>query len=89
MYISTVIEKTRSGSVIQFNDGTWGMDSVKLGDEDDILEASNNLLKIAKDIDEEKTGKPRVSYGCYKNKVAYQMEKWSICCSAMLPEELI
>jgi len=57
---------------------------VKLGDEDDIFEASNNLLKIAKDIDEEKTGKPAFLMVVTKNKVAYQMENGvyvvPLCC---------
>ena len=77
-------KRREADAVIQFNDGTWALIEVKLGDEDDILEASNNLLKIAKDIDEEKTGKPAFLMVVTKNKVAYQMENGvyvvPLCC---------
>ncbi|MDE6242157.1 MAG: hypothetical protein K2M08_07040 [Anaeroplasmataceae bacterium] len=45
-----------------------------MGGEADVLEASNNLLKIASDIDIEKTGKPAFLMVITKNKVAYRMD---------------
>lgn len=61
-------------AVIQFRDGSWALIEVKLGDEADVITASENLLKIASDIDYEKTGKPAFLMVVTKNKVAYQME---------------
>ncbi|MDE6660417.1 MAG: DUF4143 domain-containing protein [Anaeroplasmataceae bacterium] len=67
-------KRREADAVIQFNDGSWALIEVKLGGEDDILEASNNLLKIASDIDIEKTGKPAFLMVVTKNKLAYRME---------------
>ena len=77
-------KKREADAVIQFNDGAWALVEVKLGGEDDILAASNNLIKIAKDIDEEKTGKPAFLMVVTKNKVAKQLENGvyvvPLCC---------
>lgn len=76
--------KTRDGSCPRQGDGSWALIEVKLGGEDDIKEAGNNLLKIAKDIDEEKTGKPAFLMVVTKNRVAYRMENGvyvvPLCC---------
>lgn len=61
-------------AVIQFRDGSWALIEVKLGGEDDIKKASENLLKIASDIDHEKTGKPAFLMVITKNKIAYRMD---------------
>ena len=77
-------KKREADVVIQFNDGSWALIEVKLGGEDDIKEAGNNLLRIAKDIDEEKTGKPAFLMVVTKNRVAYRMENGvyvvPLCC---------
>ena len=56
----------------------------KLGGEDDIRKAADNLIKIADDIDRERTGKPAFLMVVTKNKVAYQMENGvyvvPLCC---------
>ena len=67
-------KKREADAVIQFSDGSWALIEVKLGGEDDIREAGNNLIKIAKDIDTEKTGRPAFLMVVTKNKVAYRME---------------
>lgn len=61
-------------AVIQFEDGSWALLEVKLGGEEDIKTASRNLLKIANDIDYEKTGKPAFLMVVTKNKLAYKMD---------------
>ena len=66
-------KKREADAVIQFSDGSWALVEVKLGNEQDINEASNNLLKIASDIDVNRTGKPAFLMVITKNKVAYQM----------------
>ena len=77
-------KKREADAVIQFNDGTWALVEVKLGGEKDILQASENLLKIAEDIDWQKSGKPAFLMVVTKNKVAYQMENGvyvvPLCC---------
>ena len=77
-------KKREADVVIQFNDGSWALIEVKLGGEDDIAEAGNNLIRIAKDIDEEKTGKPAFLMVVTKNRVAYRMENGvyvvPLCC---------
>ncbi|MBQ6293958.1 MAG: ATP-binding protein [Lachnospiraceae bacterium] len=76
--------KREADAVIQFRDGSWALIEVKLGGEDDILQASKNLLSIAGDIDEEKTGKPAFLMVVTKNKVAYRMKNGvyavPLCC---------
>lgn len=70
--------------VIQFDDGSWALVEVKLGNEEDIIQASNNLINIANDIDYEKTGKPAFLMVVTKNKVAYRMDNGvyvvPLCC---------
>ena len=60
--------------MIQFNDGSWALIEVKLGGEEDIRQASENLIRIAGDIDYERSGKPAFLMVVTKNKIAYQME---------------
>ncbi len=67
-------KKREADAVIQFNDGTWALIEVKLGGEDGIKQAAENLIKIANDIDYEKSGKPAFLMVVSKNKIAYQME---------------
>lgn len=70
--------------VIQFSDGSWGLIEVKLGDEDDINEASSNLVDIANDIDTDRTGKPSFLMVVTKNKVAQKLDNGvyvvPLCC---------
>ena len=71
-------------AVLQFADGSWALIEVKLGGEDDIRKAADNLMKIADDIDRERTGRPAFLMVVTKNKVAYQMENGvyvvPLCC---------
>ena len=57
---------------------------MKLAGEDDIRKAADNLMKIADDVDRERTGKPAFLMVVTKNKVAYQMENGvyvvPLCC---------
>ena len=77
-------KKREADAVIQFKDGSWALVEVKLGNEDDIVQAGENLLKIANDIDYDKTGKPAFLMVVTKNKVAYRMENGvyvvPLCC---------
>ena len=77
-------KKREADAVIQFNDGSWALIEVKLGNEDDIIQAGNNLINIANDIDNEKTGKPAFLMVVTKNKVAYRMNNGvyvvPLCC---------
>ena len=77
-------KRREADAVIQFNDGSWALIEVKLGGEDDIKTASENLIKIADDIDWDKTGKPAFLMVVTKNKVAYQMDNGvyvvPLCC---------
>ena len=76
--------KREADAVIQFSDGSWALIEVKLGGEDDIVQAGKNLISIADDIDWDKTGKPAFLMVVTKNKVAYQMENGvyavPLCC---------
>ncbi|MBQ6520890.1 MAG: ATP-binding protein [Anaerolineaceae bacterium] len=77
-------KKREADAVIQFRDGSWALIEVKLGGEDDIVQAAKNLINIADDIDKDKTGKPAFLMVVTKNKVAYQMENGvyvvPLCC---------
>ncbi len=77
-------KKREADVVIQFDDGSWALIEVKLGNEDDIAKASNNLINISNDIDYDKTGKPAFLMVVTKNKVAYRMENGvyvvPLCC---------
>ena len=77
-------KRREADAVIQFNDGSWALVEVKLGGEEDIKKASENLIKIANDIDWKKMGKPAFLMVVTKNKVAYQMENGvyvvPLCC---------
>ena len=84
MYKYRDSKRREADAVIQFNDGSWGLIEVKLGGEDDIKLAASNLIRIAEDVDYEKTGKPAFLMVVTKNKVAYQMENGvyvvPLCC---------
>lgn len=77
-------KKREADVVLQFDDGSWALVEVKLGGEEDIKKAADSLLRIADDIDREKTGKPVFLMVVTKNKVAYQMENGvyvvPLCC---------
>lgn len=77
-------KKREADAVIQFRDGSWALIEVKLGGEDDIIKAADNLIKIAEDIDWKKSGKPAFLMVVTKNKVAYRMENGvyvvPLCC---------
>ncbi len=66
-------KKREADAVLQFADGSWALIEVKLGGEDDIRKAADNLIKISNDIDRERTGKPAFLMVVTKNKIAYQM----------------
>ena len=68
-------KKREADAVIQFDDGSWALVEVKLGGEEDIKIACDNLLKIASDIDVEKTGKPAFLMVVTKNKFAYKTQE--------------
>lgn len=78
------LSRERADAVIQFSDGSWALIEVKLGGEEDIVRAGKNLIRIAEDIDYEKTGKPAFLMVVTKNKVAYRMENGvyvvPLCC---------
>jgi predicted AAA+ superfamily ATPase len=61
-------------AVIHFRDGSWALIEVKLGDQKDVDDGANNLLKIAKDIDTDKTGAPAFLMVITKNNVAIRRE---------------
>ena len=61
-------------AVIHFRDGSWALIEVKLGDQKDVDDGASNLLKIAKDIDEEKTGAPAFLMVVTKNMLARKRE---------------
>ena len=77
-------KKREADAVLQFADGSWALIEVKLGSEEDIRIAADNLIRIADDIDYEKTGKPAFLMVVTKNKVAYRMENGvyvvPLCC---------
>lgn len=77
-------KRREADAVIQFSDGSWALIEVKLGGDDDIQVAAENLVKIAKDIDNEKTGNPAFLMVVTKNKVAYRMDNGvyvvPLCC---------
>ena len=77
-------KRREADAVIQFDDGSWALIEVKLGGEDDIWIASENLIRIADDIDWDKTGKPTFLMVVTKNKVAYRMDNGvyvvPLCC---------
>ena len=66
-------KKREADAVLQFDDGSWALIEVKLGGEEDIQKAADNLIKIAGDIDYERTGRPAFLMVVTKNKVAYRM----------------
>ena len=68
-------KKREADAVIQFDDGSWALVEVKLGGEEDIKAACDNLMKIASDIDIEKTGKPAFLMVVTKNKFAYKTQE--------------
>ncbi len=65
-------KRREADAVIQFRNGSWALVEVKLGNGEDIASASNHLLKIANDIDRERTGNPAFLMVVTKDKVAYQ-----------------
>lgn len=77
-------KKRECDAVIQFNDGSFALIEVKLGNEEDIKQASENLIKIANDIDVDKTGELAFLMVVSKNKVAYRLDNGvyvvPLCC---------
>ena len=74
--------------MLQFNDGTWALIEVKLGSEADIQKAADNLIRIAADNDQERTGRPAFLMVVTKNKVAFRMDNGvyavPLCCLKVL-----
>lgn len=62
-------------AVLQFNDGSFGLIEIKLGDDSEIEKAIKNLEKIAADIDTEKEGKLSFILVITKNNIAYSPKK--------------
>ena len=77
-------KRREADAVIQFNDGSWALIEVKLGGIEEIKRAAENLIKIAEDIDYERTGEPAFLMVITKNNVAYRMENGvyvvPLCC---------
>lgn len=77
-------KRREADAVIQFNDGSWALIEIKLGGEEDIRSASEHLIRIAEDIDVNKTGNLSFLMVITKNKVAYQMDNGvyvvPLCC---------
>ena len=67
-------KRREADAVIQFEDGSWALIEVKLGNNDDIKKASENLLKIANDIDTKRTGEPAFLMVITKNNIAYRLD---------------
>lgn len=65
-------KKRESDIVVQFKDGSWALFEVKLGGDEDIEDAANKLLDIAKDIDIEKTGQLAFLAVITKGPLAYK-----------------
>ena len=61
-------------AVIQFRDGSWALVEVKLGNQEDVDIAASKLIKLAKDIDVEKMGKPAFLMVVTKGAVALKRE---------------
>lgn len=61
-------------AVIQFRDGSWALVEVKLGNQEDVDIAASKLIKLAKDIDAEKMGKPAFLMVVTKGAVALKRE---------------
>ena len=61
-------------AVIQFRDGSWALVEVKLGNQEDVDIAASKLIKLAKDIDTQKMGKPAFLMVVTKGAVALKRE---------------
>lgn len=61
-------------AVIQFRDGSWALVEVKLGNQEDVDIAASKLIKLAKDIDAKKMGKPAFLMVVTKGAVALKRE---------------
>ena len=59
-------------AVLTFADGSWALIEVKLGDEDEIKNASKKLTELAMDIDEKDHPKPAFLMIITAQNVAYQ-----------------
>ena len=77
-------KKREADAVLQYDDGSWALIEVKMGGEEDIRKAADNLIRIASDIDCDRTGRPAFLMVVTKNKVAYRMENGvyvvPLCC---------
>ena len=63
-----------SDAVIHLNDGKWGAIEIKIGSEESIDEAANNLLKLASIVDVEKMNSPSFLMIITAGKYAYRRE---------------
>ena len=61
-------------AVIQFDNGDWALIEIKIGGQNDIEDACKKLIEIAKDIDEEKTGKKSFLMVITKGNLAYRRQ---------------
>ena len=59
-------------AVITFEDGSWALIEVKLGDEEEIKESSTKLINLANDIDEKEHPKPAFLMIVTGTNVAYK-----------------
>ena len=67
-------KKREADAVIQFKDGSWALIEVKLGGLADVETASEKLLNIASDIDQEKTGPLAFLMVITKDSFSYRRE---------------
>ena len=67
-------KKREADLVIVFNDGSWALVEVKLGEKDDIDKAANKLIDIAEDIDTIKTGNCAFLMVVTKDSLAYRRD---------------
>ena len=76
--------KREADAVLQFNDGTWALIAAKLGSEADMKKAADSLIRIAADIDQERTGQLAFLMVVTKNKIACRMDNGvyavPLCC---------
>ncbi len=78
-----------SDIVIHFRDGSWGLIEVKLGDQEQINDGAANLLKIAKDIDEEKNWQTGIFNDNHEKLSRHQKRRWGLRNSSCLFKTVI
>ncbi len=76
--------RREADAVLEFNDGSWALIAANLGSGADIKKAADSLIRIAADIDQERTGRPAFLMVVTKNKIACRMDNGvyavPLCC---------